>query len=169
MDPVTDEAQTFNTPLEAGLRALFLLAAAGRRALDLERLIYFDYAMVHSGDFDGPSSLHPATPSQGAQLLVRRALLQHGLELMRSRDLVERRYGAAGIRYRATEIGRHVADQFASRYAASLRERAAWVDEAMRDRSDRDLQMLFAARVRPLARDLVVSKMAGEFGTSADV
>ena len=65
----TRDSGTFNTSLEAGLRALFLLAAAGRRALDLQTLIYLDYALVHTDDFDGPSSLHPRTPSQRSQLL----------------------------------------------------------------------------------------------------
>jgi hypothetical protein len=149
--------QTFNTPLEAGLRALFLLTAAAKRSLDVQHLMYFDYAMVHSSDFDGPSSLHPPTPSQGSQLLVRRALIQEGLALMRSRDLVERRFLAAGIRWRVTPAGRHVAAQFSTEYAVRLRERAEWVLRTLGQHTDAELAELFAGRVRPLEDELIAA------------
>jgi hypothetical protein len=152
---------TFNTPLEAGLRALFILVASGRRALDLERLIYLDYAMMHSADFGGPPSIHPSTPSQGAQLLVRRALVQEGLELMRSRELVEHRYSASGIGYRATVVGGHVAGQFASAYSSQLRDRARWVANTMQDRSAAQLRDLFYAVMRPLASELLAEPPSG--------
>ena len=149
-------ALTFNTPLEAGLRALFLLAAGARRSFDLESLIYLDYAMVHSASFGGPPSLHPTTPSQGAQLLVRRALLRDGLELMRSRDLVERRYAKTGIRYKATDVGAHVCDQFSSAYAGLLRDRAAWSVKTLSAHSEQQLRNLFATQVRPVADELFI-------------
>lgn len=157
MDPVSPAIQTFNTPLEAGVRALFLLIAADRRSLDVQNLMYFDYAMVHTADFDGPPSLHPPTPSQASQLLVRRALIQEGLELMRSRDLVERLFLAAGIRWRVTRVGRHVAAQFSSDYAGRLRERAEWVLRTLGEHTDTELAELFAGRVRPLEDELIAT------------
>lgn len=149
--------QTFNTPLEAGLRALFLLTAADKRSLDIQHLMYFDYAMVHTGDFDGPQSLHPTTPSQGSQLLVRRALIQEGLELMRSRDLVERRFLAAGIRWRVTPVGHHVAAQFTTEYAARLRARAEWVLGSLGKSTDAALADLFTGRARLLEDELIAA------------
>jgi hypothetical protein len=158
---VTDTTQTFNTPLEAGLRGLFLLVAADRRSLDVQQLMYLDYAMVHTADFDGPPSLHPRSPSQGSQLLVRRALIQDGLDLMRSRDLVERRFLAAGIAYRATASGRHLAGEFTSSYAALLRNRAAWAVREFGHRTEVELARLFARRVRPLASELLADQGPG--------
>jgi hypothetical protein len=119
--------------------------------------MYFDYAMVHTGDFDGPPSLHPPTPSQGSQLLVRRALIHEGLALMRSRDLVERRFLAAGIRWRVTRVGGHVAAQFSSDYAAALRERAEWVLRRLGEHTDAELAGLFGWRVRPLEDELIAA------------
>lgn len=154
-------AATFNTPLEAGLRALFLLAAAGRRAFDVQRLMYLDYALVHTDEFGGPASLHPWTPSQRSQVLVRRALIQDGLDLMRSRDLVERSFQVSGIAYKATPAGRHVAAEFSSPYAQLLRNRAAWVVGELGSRNDRELAVLFAARVKPLADELIADQAPG--------
>jgi hypothetical protein len=121
-----ETTRTFNTPLEAGLRALFLMST-GTRAFDSQRLVMLDYILVHSGDLGGEPSLHPEAPSQKGELLVRRELLQDGLALMRSRDLLDRRFSGQGITYRATKAGRHVAAQFESGYADLLRERARWV------------------------------------------
>src|SRR3954464_802032 len=94
---------TFNGPLEAGVRAVALLAAAYPRSFDLQRLVAFDYLLVHTGDIGGPSSLHPPAPLQSAELLVRRKLVQQSLLLMMTRELIAREFEADGIRYRAGE------------------------------------------------------------------
>lgn len=126
MAETVETARTFNTPLEAGLRALFLMST-GTRAFDSQRLVMLDYILVHSGDLGGEPSLHPDAPSQKGELLVRRELIQDGLALMRSRELLDRRFSGQGITYRATKAGRHVAAQFESDYSGLLRERARWV------------------------------------------
>jgi len=60
----------FNTPLECGLRMLFVLSACSPTKLDLQRLITYDYLIVHSGDVaDSPDSLHPAVPFRGTEWL----------------------------------------------------------------------------------------------------
>ncbi len=161
------EVRTFNTPLEAGLRALFVLAAADRRAFDTQRLVYFDYLLIHSGDLDGPESLHPQTPAQGGELLVRRQLLQDGLDLMRSRELVERRFHKTGIVHAATAAGRHVAEQFESEYAEMLRERAGWVIATFGDYSDKKLGDLLGPRVRAGDDELIADSQPELFSTDA--
>lgn len=52
----------FNSSLETGVRSLIILVAAFPIAFDLQRLIEMDYLVVHSGDVDGPSSLHAPIP-----------------------------------------------------------------------------------------------------------
>jgi hypothetical protein len=147
--------RTFNTPLEAGLRALFVLAAAGRRAFDCQRLVYFDYILVHSAEVGGEASLHPQTPSQRTEILVRRDLVQDGLALMRSRELVERKFATTGIVYAATKAGTHVTDQFDSEYAALVRQRAKWIIGTFGDHSDDKLAGLLRARVGSWEDELV--------------
>lgn len=118
---------TFNGPLEAGVRAVAVLAAAHPRSYDLQRLIAFDYLLVHTGDVGGPDSLHPPAPLQSAELLVRRKLVEHALLLMMTRDLVEREASAEGIRYRAGENAVPFLDSLQSRYLKALKERATWL------------------------------------------
>ena len=106
MDEVVTQIRkpaTFNGPLEAGLRAVAILGSAHPRSFDLQRLVAFDYLLVHTGDIGGPASLHPPTPLQSAELLVRRRLVERALLLMMTRELVERDFVPDGIRYRAGE------------------------------------------------------------------
>jgi hypothetical protein len=120
-------SSTFNSPLEAGVRALAVLVPAHPRALDLQRLVAFDYLVVHSGDVGGPDSLHPQLPQREAELLVRRRIIERGLHLMMHRGLVERAVGAHGIHYRAGELAETFLSSMAAPYTAALRERGGWV------------------------------------------
>lgn len=43
----------FNGPVEIGLRALCVLTTAFPSAYALQRLVIFDYFLVHSDDIDG--------------------------------------------------------------------------------------------------------------------
>ncbi|WP_373622197.1 ABC-three component system middle component 2 [Methylobacterium sp. OAE515] len=118
----------FNSPLECGLRLLFVLAAAGEHACDLQRLVSYDYLMVHSGDVPGgPKSLHPAVPFRGSELLVKRDVLQVGLNQMFSRELLEKKFDTQGITYRANDLTGAFVGLMKTVYANALRDRAAWV------------------------------------------
>lgn len=120
-------ATAFNSPVEAGVRALCLLVAAYPTACDLQRLVALDYLVVHTGDVEGPTSLHPAIPLRSAELLVRRDLIERGLLLMISRRLVERVINANGILYCANEYSESFLSSLAASYLESLRERSEWV------------------------------------------
>src|SRR5260370_20026328 len=87
----------FNNPLESALRSLVLLVEAHPSGCDLQKLVYFDYLLVHSADAGGPESLHPATPNRSGELLVRRGLLNAGLMLLLGRGLAQRQFGERGI------------------------------------------------------------------------
>ena len=78
----------FNSALETGVRTLAILIACYPTAHDLGRLVQYDYLTVHSGDANGPPSLHPPLPLRSGELLVRRGLIESGLRLMMSRSLV---------------------------------------------------------------------------------
>lgn len=133
---------TFNGPLEAGLRAVAILGTAHPRAFDLQRLVAFDYLLVHTGDIGGPVSLHPPTPLQSAELLVRRKLIDRALLLMMTRDLVEREFGADGIRYRAGENAMPFLSALESEYLLELKQRAAWLVRELGDRSETDFRSI---------------------------
>lgn len=131
---------TFNGPLEAGLRAVALLGAAYPRAFDLQRLVGFDYLLVHTGDVGGPASLHPPAPLQSAELLVRRSLVERALLLMMTRELVEREVGPQGIRYRAGENAGTFLSSLESEYLRGLKDRASWLIQTFGDNTEQEFR-----------------------------
>src|ERR1035437_4512317 len=121
-------ARPFNSPLECGLRTLTLLAASHPSACDLQRLIFYDYLLVHSGDVPGgPESIHPATPLRSGEALVRRHWIEKGLLLMLSRELLKRKFSPAGITYQASPLTGSFLDYMEQPYTKQLRERAQCV------------------------------------------
>jgi hypothetical protein len=133
---------TFNSPLEAGVRAVVILAAAYPRSFDLQRLVAFDHLLVHTGDLGGPVSLHPPVPLRSAELLVRRKLIERALLLMMTRDLVSRGVGQEGIRYTAGENAVPFLAAIQSEYVKELQERAHWLVEQLGGMPDSEFRAL---------------------------
>lgn len=133
----------FNGPIEIGLRALCILNDAYPKAYSVQRLVVFDYLVVHSDDLpNGPNGLHPKTPHRSGELLVRRGALQRGLLLYQSRGLIEQHYEENGIFYSASDRSAGFLEVLRSEYASDLRNRAAWVVDEFGDTSDDALARL---------------------------
>jgi hypothetical protein len=140
----TPALSPFNSPLECGLRTLVLLAAAQPPACDLQRLIFYDYLLVHSGDVpDGPQSIHPPTPLRSGEALVRRHWIERGLLLMISRELLIRTFSERGIMYQASPLTESFLGYMEQPYTKQLRERARWVIARFGGYSDHELVEFF--------------------------
>lgn len=141
IDTATRYIAPFNGPVEIGLRALAVLNEAYPNEYSLQRLVIYDYLIVHSDDVvGGPEGLHPKTPHRSGELLVRRKSLQQGLFLFMSRRLIEQSFRPAGVGYSATERTSGFIDVLGSEYVADLQQRAAWVVERFREMPDDELQ-----------------------------
>lgn len=138
----------FNSPLEYGFRALFILYAAGDTAMDLQRIISYDYILVHTNDVaGGPKSLHPAVPHRGTEILVKRSAIQAGLHFMLSRELLEINFANEGILYKATDLTRRFVQLLKSPYAKELMERAFWLTKQFSEFTDEDLASYISQNV----------------------
>ncbi|WP_412771150.1 ABC-three component system middle component 2 [Ralstonia solanacearum] len=138
----------FNSSLEYGLRALFILNASRAVPIDLQRVISYDYLLVHSGDVDdGPVSLHPAVPHRGTELLVKRSLIQAGLNQMLSRELIRVVFSPTGFLYQSTDLTEKFINLLKSTYARALCSRAEWIVSCFGDHTDEQLASLMARNV----------------------
>src|SRR5713226_2530193 len=126
----------FNGSLETGVRAVVVLDAAYPRSFDLARLTWCDHLVVHTGDIGGPTSLHPDIPQRTGELLVRRRLVEEGLNLMRRVHLVDVQVTERGIFYQAREEASAFTDSLRSEYARTLKERASWLADYVSRVSD---------------------------------
>jgi hypothetical protein len=137
--PMMTRHRPFNTPFETGLRALYLLDASAPSQFDLQRLVHYDYLLVHSADPQGPPSLHPAVPHRSGELLIRRQLLTVGLDLMFSKELAIKTFATSGILFSASDLTRAFLDHLSSPYAKHLKQLAEWVNFTFRGYSDEEL------------------------------
>lgn len=141
----------FNTPLESGFRTLALLVAMAPARCDLQRLVYYDYFLVHSEDLAGvsepPLSMHPATPYRAGEVVVRRKLIETGCRLMISRDLLNVEYVEEGIQYEASEIAEAFLSYLETPYFTRLRSVATFVVSHFATFDDRELSDFVAGNL----------------------
>lgn len=119
----------FNSPLELGLRMVYLLSALRPTGADLQKLVLLDYAIVYSGDLGGPISLHTPVPNRGGELMSRRSLIEQGLHLMSMRNLITAEFSQDGITYHAGEDSLSLIGSLSSSYYRKLESRCKWVAE----------------------------------------
>ncbi len=122
----------FNSPFEIGLRALIILSVSYPLKLDIQRLIYLDYLVLHTEDIGlqgAPKSIHPATPHRSGEIVVRRKAMQAGLDMMYRKTLLEMVYDEDGISYVASELTVAFLNLIESDYCRLIHNNANWVSQ----------------------------------------
>jgi hypothetical protein len=158
-----ETVRTFNSPIETGMRALILLAESYPARLDLQRIVEFDYILVHTGDVDGPPSIHPALPLRSGELLVRRQLIERGLLLMISRDLVSRHATQQGFAYQAEDEAGPFLDSLTADYLGDLKDRATWVVDRFTGMSNGEIRAMLSGIYDQWSREFQVPEEPGLF------
>ena len=151
----------FNSSFELGLRMVYLLTALKPHGADLQKLVLLDYAIVYSGDLDGPGSLHTPVPYRGAELLSRRELIEQGLYLMSTRGLVDAIMDESGITYLAGPTALTLVGSLTSRYFLALEERCKWAASKFEGKDSPTLMREFAERGHLWGAELEASMTRG--------
>ncbi|PFV28044.1 MULTISPECIES: ABC-three component system middle component 2 [Bacillus cereus group] len=132
---------TFNTPFELGLRALTILSAISPSSLDVQRLLFYDYLIIYSSDIkNGPPSIHPHTPHRSGGLIIRRKILQEGLNIMYSKSLLDIVYDHNGITYKSSELTLPFLKLINSNYLTRLQVNTKWITEQFSAYSNDELK-----------------------------
>lgn len=130
----------FNTPIEIGLRALIILNELSQESIDLNRLVIYDYLVTHSSDFNKEvNSLHPPSPHRSGELIIKRKVMQEGINLMYSRDLIDIEYTKDGIYYKANQLSSYFINYLDSAYALNLMKCSRVVIQKFNQYSDKEL------------------------------
>jgi hypothetical protein len=137
----------FNGALETGVRAVVVLDAVFPRSFNLARLTWCDHLVVHTADIGGPPSLHPDIPQRTGELLVRRRLIEEGINLMRRLHMVDAKVCPEGILFQAGEEAAAFVDSLRTGYARELKVRAAWLADYLAEMSDEAMAALIADRI----------------------
>lgn len=152
----------FNTPFELGVRMVYLLLSLHPRKVDLQRLVYLDYAVIYSSDFGGPSSLHTPVPLRCGEYISRREVIEDGLYLMSTRSFVDVYASGLGITYGIGENGASLTGLIGGDYSKTLSERCRWVANELGAMSDSELEQLFGSRGVLWGAQFVTTEHAGE-------
>jgi hypothetical protein len=134
----------FNGSLETGMRAVMALHASFPIEFDIQRLTALDYLILRTSLLDGPDDLHPSTPITTPVTQVRRKAVYDALDLMMSRELVERTITDQGIYFRAGEYSSFFVEALSTKYAQRLRHRAIWVANYFKGYSEAQFNSLMA-------------------------
>ena len=131
----------FNSPLESGLRLLFVFNNTNKRFMDLQRLVYYHYLLIHSSDIPGApfESLHPEMPNRSFEILIGRKIIRRGIDLLLSKGLICVHYTKSGIRYKSNKNTPLFMEHLSSNYSKELEKRAKWVCEKYDPVSDNKL------------------------------
>lgn len=120
----------YNSPVEIGARIVLLLAGLNQ-ALDLDELIFLDYASIYSRDFQGGPSLHPMMVNRLTELVRRRETFPGAIKLFTAKGLMTSQVDERGVRYSITSAGSVFAAKLNTEYHADFRQRVSWVEENM--------------------------------------
>lgn len=151
----TESPKLFNSPLELGIRCLIILSHL-KTASDIERLMYFDHLALNTHDIDGPESLHAPIPHRGVQIYARKEILQKGITILLSKELITVLPTDKGLLYEANNIGRKFLEFFSTPYFKELETRVQWVVKQFELFSSQELNELI---------DKNIDKWGGEFLT----
>lgn len=137
----------YNTPFETGLRSVVVLTACYPCQMTLRQMVVLDYLCPRTGDFGGPDNLDPISKGSGAGLLVRRGLVETGLNLMITRRLIQRSATPSGFHYKAGDEAGTFLDFLHSDYMLELKNRAIWLSKTFSPLSEAVMDELINSRI----------------------
>ncbi len=130
----------YNTTLEIGLRVLIILHELKNESIDINRLIIYDYFVTHANDFDESiESIHPPIPHRSGEIIIKRKVIQDGINLMYSRELLDINYTAKGIYYVANDLTSAFLKYIESEYASEISKYSNLVISKFSSYSDDEL------------------------------
>lgn len=119
----------FNSPVELGTRICLILSSVNR-PLDLDQLVFFDYALLYSNEFNGPPNLHPALPNHRAEILHRRETFPNALKLFLSKGLINLKHSHNGRQYSASDTTDQFIGCLKTGYYKKMWERLIWLESS---------------------------------------
>jgi hypothetical protein len=152
----------FNSPLEVSLRLLFILDRS-TKALDVDRLVYYNYLLVHSSDIpDAPKSIHADLPKRSNEMPVSQLVVQKALTLLISKGLISINYSKKGIEYYKNPSTSLIVTMFETPYSVMLRDRADWLCSKFDNYSDKQLADMIKEHIGVWGSELKLRIAIGE-------
>ena len=141
------DRQLLNINIEISLRLLILLNEL-EDSVDIQRIIYYDYALIHSGDFENaPDSIYPPSPFRKEELFIKNSIIKDSLKLLCQKQLISVDFKNEGIFYKKNELSELFLKHLKSEYVNILKNRAKWVNEYLKKYNDTELKEFFNVNI----------------------
>ncbi|WP_273320570.1 ABC-three component system middle component 2 [Vallitalea guaymasensis] len=112
----------FNTEIETSIRLLTVISQIDG-CVDLQKLIYMDFLILHYGNIDKKSvSLHPANPYHVTEIFSRRELIKSSVSILLKKGLIDLHMSDKGIEYSRNGLSNPFLKLFDSDYFLELKE-----------------------------------------------
>ena len=148
--------EILNNSIECSLRLVVLINEL-TTGIDFQRIIYYDYALLHSGDFDSSQeSLYPSSPFRKEELYVKNRLIKDALAILCQKQLVDVEYKETGVLYKKTNLSQLFLNYLSTDYFLSLKEKAKWINVYFNSYNDQQLKEYF---------DKTIGEWKSEFST----
>lgn len=149
-----NDSLLFNTPLELGLRGLYILKVSSPTKCSLERLILLDYLTIYTKDSNASfDSLHPEYPLRAIELFSRREPIKKGLLLMASKGLINIDCEDDGFLYSANVNTNWFVEGLSDEYSDKLLIKATLVEERFRKMSDTELEKFIFTNINSWGKE----------------
>jgi len=148
MKEQSSTVKIYNTPIELGLRSLIILETSKDQFMDLEKIMYLDHLCLNTSDLSGPDSLHAPIPNRGVQVFSKKALIQKGLSIMLSKELIQLIVKPDGFFYQVTEAGKVFLSLFQTKYFFDLVDRCKWVMERWGHSSTQEIKSFIDVNIQ---------------------
>lgn len=135
--------ELLNNKIEVALRILILLNAMGN-AVDEQLIIFYDYALLHSNDFDKKqNSILPNSPFRKEELSIKIKLIKNALKILAQKQLIDVIYNEKGIYYASNKLTGLFIDKLTSIYSKKLIKQAKWVKKYFKKYNEQNIAKYF--------------------------
>jgi hypothetical protein len=154
-EPQTPSIKIYNTPIEIGLRSLVILQSSDNQIMDLEKIMYLDYLCLNTADIGGPTSLHAPLPNRGVQVFSKKDLIQKGLSIMLTKELINLIVLPEGFFYQISEAGSVFLKLFQTKYFLDLLDRCQWVLSRWGNESTKQIKLFIDDNIQNWGADFL--------------
>lgn len=116
-----------NSNLEIALRLLVIMKIY-RKPIERDRLIAYEYFVIHSGDIENaPSSIHPDIPYRASVYISNHQTISDALNILLSKELISLNTDSRRFDYQISGVGNKFIYYMTSEYYKVLSNMASWV------------------------------------------
>lgn len=148
--------ELLNNEIEVSLRILILINTLNN-AIDEQLIIFYDYALLHSNDFDKKQiSILPNSPFRKEELTIKAKLIKNALKILVQKQLIDIIYNERGIYYLNNKLTSLFIAKLSSTYSKKVIKQAKWVKKHFKKYDEKNIKKYF---------EKTMSKWDSEFST----